>query len=368
MVVVQPTDDVRRVLDDRGQVIPGAQVPEVPERDLVRIYECMKLTRTLDARIASLARDGRVGFHVAAPGEEACHFAVYPLRGDDWVFPGLRDHGAWLWRGYSVADTLHQLFGDSADSSKGRQMPGHHSSRDHRMVSISPTVGTHLPQAAGAAHAARISGTDDVAMALFGAGASSVGAFHVGLNFAGVYRAPVVFVCRNNVWRRRARQHQEPGATPPPSHAVPAIPADGSDSAWVTVAGKGAGYGIPGVRVDGSDVLAVLDAATQAVARARAGDGPTVIEAVIDASPGDGSGRPVDPIARLRGHLQIRGLWTEAMERDIDQKHEAEIARVSRDSETTGQPALDSLFDDVYQDLPWNLVEQRSSLRDRDPS
>lgn len=377
MEAVQPTDEVRRVLGDRGEVLPGARVPDVPERDLVRIYEHMKLVRILDGRIATLARDGKVSFHVGSRGEEASHFAVYPLRDDDWVFPSLREHGAWLWRGYSVADTLHQLLGDAADPLSGRQMPGHHSSRAHRMVSISSTVGTHLPQAAGAAHAARITGKDDVAMAFFGAGASSVGAFHVGLNFAGVYRAPVVFVCRNNGrWQRRQAQGSEP-----------ADAGTSSRSPWATVAGKAAGYGIPGVRVDGSDILAVLDAAMEAVARARAGDGPTVIEAVIDRpgvmageSPDDSSTdelqdrsrprpdgpvrpRAIDPIERLRAHLQTRGLWTEAMERDIDQKHDGEIDRVMRDIEAAGQPAVESLFDDVYQELPWNLAEQRASLR-----
>jgi pyruvate dehydrogenase E1 component alpha subunit len=337
MVAVPNADESFRVLDHEGALVPGAPVPAIPDEDLQRILVTMLLVRRLDERMTQLQRQGRIGFYVPCTGEEASHFAVVPLRQDDWVFPSWRDQGAWLWRGHGLASHVHQLFGSAADPSKGRQIPTHHASRAIHMVSVSAPPGTQIPQAVGAAQAARLQRTDQVAMALFGEGAVTTGDFHVGMNFAGVYRAPVVFVCRN-------RDRRGPG--------------DARRTADERLAARGRGYGVRTVRVDGADVLAVIHVAGQAVARARAGQGPTLIDARID----DTS----DPVQRLRGHLRHRGLWSEEREAEILQQHDRALAEALQQAEQAGAPVVDTLFDDVYESLPWNLDEQRRYLLARD--
>ncbi len=145
MVAVQAQDDLRRVLDDEGRVLPGARVPDVSDEQLRRIFDVMSLIRIMDDRMMRLQRQGRLGFYMKAIGEEATHFAVAPLRPGDWVYPSYREQGAWFWRGYTIKDFINQLFGNVADPVKGRQMPVHHSANWLNLVSISSPVGTQIP-------------------------------------------------------------------------------------------------------------------------------------------------------------------------------------------------------------------------------
>jgi 2-oxoisovalerate dehydrogenase E1 component alpha subunit len=336
MVAVSNADEPRRVLDDEGAIVPGSKVPEIPAEDLVRIHSTMLLARRMDERMMQLQRQGRIGFYVPSTGEEATHLAVQPLRESDWIFPGYRDQGAWFWRGLDIASYVHQLFGNAADPAKGRQIPTHHASRAIGMVSVSAPPGTQLPQAVGAAYAAKLQRTGDVVMAFFGDGAAVSGDFHTGMNFAGVYRVPVVFVCRN----------RGPVATAPAAqHAASA-----------RLAARGRGYGIPSVRVDGGDVLAVVQAAAEAVARARAGEGPSLIDARL------GRDARTDPVQRFRTYLQHRGLVSAEREAEIVRQHDQAIDAALQQAMATGAPVVDSLFDDVYEELPWHLDEQRTYL------
>jgi TPP-dependent pyruvate/acetoin dehydrogenase alpha subunit len=328
MVAALQTDshELRRVVDDDGKPLPGARVPEIPDATLQRIFDQMMLVRIIDDRMSELQRDGRLGFYLAAQGEEATHFAVAPLRASDWVFPSHREHGAWFWRGYTLAQYIDQLFGNAGDPIKGRQMPVHHSAAWLNLVSISAPVGTQIPQAVGAAHAARARGKDDVALAYFGEGATSTGEFHVGLNFAGVWKAPVIFVCRNH------------GAK--------------------TIASKAVGYGLPGIRVDGSDVLAIWQVTEAAAGRARAGDGPTLIEALTWSE-------KRDPIHRLRGYLRHRDLWTAAWEQELTERYNQDITDALAAADGKAAPPVESIFDDVFEELPWHLREQRRYLAEQ---
>jgi pyruvate dehydrogenase E1 component alpha subunit len=361
MVAVQMQDDLRRVLNDDGKVIAGARVPDIPQADLLRLFESMLLVRIMDERMLRLQRQGRLGFYMTAIGEEASHYAVYPLRPTDWVFPSYREQGAAFWRGYGLADYINQLYGNERDPVKGRQMPVHHSDREHNFVSISSPVGTQIPQAVGAAWAAKISGKDDVAMVYFGEGTSSTGAFHVGMNFAGVSKAPIVFVCRNNGWAISVPREKQTAAK--------------------SFAAKAVGYGMPGVRVDGNDVLAVIQTAKEAVDRARAGDGPTLIEARTYRRGGHSSSDDPsvyrdptepnawasrDPINRFRGYLKEVGLWREEMEADIVARHNQTISRIQAESDQLGPPPVAELFDEVYEQMPWHLREQRDWLLRQD--
>lgn len=339
MVAVPQADEPRRVLDDEGAIVPGSNVPEIPDEDLLRIHTTMLLTRRVDERMMQLQRQGRIGFYVPSTGEEATHMAVQPLRASDWIFPGYRDQGAWFWRGLDVASYAHQLFGNAADPARGRQIPTYHTARAIGMVSVSGPPGTQLPQAVGAAYAAKLQRTGDVVMAFFGDGAAATGDFHTGMNFAGVFQVPVVFVCRS-----RGPAAQAPEA----QHAASA-----------RLAARGRGYGIPVVRVDGGDVLAVVQAAGEAVARARAGEGPILIEAHTGSRPGAAQ---TDPLQRFRTYLQHRGLLPAGREAEILRQHDQAIDEALGQATATGAPVVDSLFDDVYETLPWHLDEQRRYL------
>jgi 2-oxoisovalerate dehydrogenase E1 component alpha subunit len=292
-----------------------------------------------------------------AIGEEASHFAVAALRPTDWVFPSYREQGAWFWRGYSVDQFINQLFGNVEDPIKGRQMPVHHSANWLNLVSISSPVGTQIPQAVGAAYGAKVLGKDDVSMVFFGEGTSSTGEFHVGMNFAGVWKAPCVFLCRNNGW------------------AI-SVPLE-KQTAAKTFASKAIGYGMPGVRVDGNDLFAVWQVASEAIDRARAGDGPTLIEALTYRVQGHSSSddpsvyrdpkepeiwERKDPLKRLRNYMLGRGLLTEQHEQQTAERHNQAITDALARADQLPPPAIETIFDDVYEDLPWNLTEQRAYL------
>ncbi len=358
MVDMQLSNTPRKVLDADGKVIDGARVPDIPAQDLVRLYDRMLMVRVVDDRMMRLQRQGRLGFYMKSIGEEASHFAVYPLAPSDWILPSYREHGAWFWRGYPLETYINQLFGNERDPVQGRQMPVHHTARELNLVSISSPVGTQIPQAVGVAHAAQISKSSDVVMTYFGEGATSTGAFHVSMNFAGVYRLPIVFVCRNNGW------------------AI-SVPAE-QQTAAASYASKAIAYGMPGILVDGNDVLAVIQVAREAVDRARRGEGPTLIEARTYRRQGHSSSddpsayrdpqepaawEQLDPVHRFRNYLKHVGLWTETLEREIHDKHDAEVTRVLQENETLGFHPLDTMFDDVYEQPPWNLKEQREYLR-----
>ena len=318
MVAVPAHDDLRRVLDDDGKPLPGAKLPAIPDATLQQIFDKLLLVRTIDARMMQLHAEGKLGFYLQASGEEATHFAVAALRDTDWVFPSHRDHGAWFWRGYSIEQYVDQLFGNAGDPAKGRQLSGHHSAGWLRLVSVSPS-GTHIPQAVGAAYGARVTGKDELALAMFGERAAAGGDFHVGLNFAGVWKAACIFLCRSKGTSR-------------------------------TLSARAVGYGFPALRVDGNDVLAVWQATTDAAARARAGAGATLIEAVTS--------EQKDAARRLRGYLKARGLWSEAWEHELVQRHEQQLADALAAAARKPAPPRETLFDDVFEQLPWHLREQ----------
>ena len=357
MVAVQFKEDLRRVLDEDGRVLPGATVPDVPEADLMNIFDCMLRVRILDERMMRLQRQGRLGFYMKSIGEEASHFAVYPLRKSDWVYPSYREQGVWLWRGYTIKQFMHQLFGTVNDPSKGRQMPVHHSANWLNCVSISSPVGTQIPQAVGTAMGMQLEKKDGVVMTYFGEGTSSTGAFHVGMNFAGVAKAPVVFICRNN------------------GYAI-SVPVE-KQTAAKTFASKAIGYGMPGIRVDGNDILAMIQASTEACERARAGDGPTLIEALTYRIEGHSSSddpsvyrdpeEPAvwdkkDPINRFRTFLKSRGLWSEASEAETTEAMNQEVTDAVAEAGDAAQPPVEGIFEDVFGELPWHLEEQKEYL------
>src|SRR5262245_32645191 len=183
----------------RGEPAERESSRGLARHDLRAIYRAMLRVRVIDERMMTLQRQGRIGFYGAATGQEAAIVGSgYALRETDWVFPALRESGVALLRGYPLDRYVAQCFGNSGDLLKGRQMPSHYADRSVRYVSWSSCIGTQLPHAVGMAYAAKIKRSGDVAIAYLGDGATSESDFHVSLNFAGAWKAPVVFFCQNN--------------------------------------------------------------------------------------------------------------------------------------------------------------------------
>ena len=346
-----------RVLRDDGSADPETD-PRLPDDVVVRGYREMRRLRLLDARMIVLQRQGRVGFYGAAHGQEATPIATgLMLEKDDWIFPALREQSVMLVRGFPLDAFVAQVFGNAGDVLKGRQMPSHQSGRAVNQVSWSSCIGPQIPQAVGCAWAMKMKKQKSIAVGFCGDGATSQPDFHNALNFAGVFKTPCVIVCQNNHW----------------SISVPTS----RQTASQTIAIKARAYGIPGERVDGNDLLAVCKVLRDAFARARAGGGPTFVECVtyrIGAhSTSDDPTRyrsdeeveawkKKDPLDRLRKHLVSRGLIDDARDASLEKELQDEISPAIKNVEALGNPSRESLFEDVYAEPTWNLLEQRAEL------
>ncbi|HEY5241019.1 MAG TPA: thiamine pyrophosphate-dependent enzyme [Polyangiaceae bacterium] len=328
-------------LRDDGSVDP-AHAGVLSDELGIALYEHMVLARAVDERLVALQRDGAIASHASAIGEEAAIVgAAAAMHDEDWIFPSSREFAAALWRGMPLVAYAHHCFGTARDPGRGRNAPDPPFWKPARVCSVSPLVGTQIPHAVGVAWAASMKKADVASLVYFGDGATSSGDFHTGLNFAGVTRAPVVALCRNDGWATSTPASKQ---TASPGFAVKAV-----------------AYGLRGVRVDGADVIAVLGAVREARARAAAGHGGTLIEAVMPRR--EGEERP-DPVVRTRQHLEARGLWDAAREQRLTAEVHADVERALAEAAATAGPARATMFDDVYGELPWHLRDQRE---DGDP-
>jgi 2-oxoisovalerate dehydrogenase E1 component alpha subunit len=345
-----------RVLDDDGTLLGDA--PEIVAEDLLSMYEWMLRVRAFDERLVKLQRQGRVGFFVPSTGEEALQIGTaWALRPDDWVFPAYREQGVALFRGYPVEAILAQLMGNDRDYLKGRQMPNHFGCPRYRFAVASSPVGTQIPHAVGAAWSARIRREESVAAVYFGDGATSTGDFHAGMNFAAVQQLPVVFFCKNNGWAislPRAKQTRAEFLTD-----------------------RAIGYGMPGVRVDGNDILAVNQVAQEAMEWARSGSGPVFVEMVTQRmGPHSTADDPTryrdpeliepwkkkDPLIRMRRYLESRNLWSDGDEQRAAADSDARLTAAIEAAEAGLPPEPETMFEDVYAELPWHLREQQADF------
>jgi pyruvate dehydrogenase E1 component alpha subunit/2-oxoisovalerate dehydrogenase E1 component alpha subunit len=353
---VDPALGLFGALGEDGKIRPGFPVPE--SALLMRMYREMKRVRLLDERMVMLQRQGRVGFYGACTGQEAAVVATgLAAAPEDWIFPALRENAVMLVRGFPLVSYIAQVYGSDADTLKGRQMPAHISARSVNQVSWSSCIGTQLPHAVGAAWAARIKGDSVVTLGFMGDGATSESDFHAALNFAGIFQLPTVFVCQNNQW----------------AISVPLA----KQTASATLAMKAPSYGIPGIRVDGNDVIAVHHVLSEAIARARRGEGPTFIELLTyRVAPHSTSDDPTryrsnaevevwlrrDPLDRLVRFLRSQNLLSDEDEARLEQETAREIRDAIEVVEASGPPPLSSLFEDVYAERPWHLTEQCEEL------
>jgi len=341
--VVPAERGLRRVIGD-GESIPDGEVDGLDESDLRELYRQLVLLRTYDERSLVYHRQGRIGTYAIFWNHEAMQVGShYALERGDWVFPSYRESAIGLLRGMPPATVLSWWRGHPA---------GWWNPLDYNVASICVPIATHVPHAAGLAWGKKLRGEKTVAIAYFGDGATSEGAFHEGANFAAVMGAPLVLFCNNNQW-----------AISTPLSAQTAAP---------TLADKAIGYGMPGVRVDGADVLAVYEATREAVARARAGEGPTFVEAVTyRAAPHATADDPsvyIDAerveeektrecVGRFEGYLRRSGVLDDATAERV----KAEAADAMRagiqgaEAEPPADPEL--IFEYAYGDPPAGLRE-----------
>lgn len=347
-----------RVLDENGVLVQGAELPDLDDARLVELYSNMVLMRSIDLRLEGLQRMGRIGFFGSARGQEAAVIGSGgALAENDWVFPALRENAVMLLRGFPLSKYFAHMFGNRHDVLKGRMQPMHFAGREVNQVSWSSVIATQLPQATGAAYAMKLRRDGNVAMGYIGDGGTSEPDFHAALNFAAVWKVPAVFVCQNNQW----------------AISVPTS----SQTASETIAIKALAYGMPGVRVDGNDLLAVYRETKRAVDRARAGDGPTFLELVTFRIGGHSSaddptryrsGADVEawerrcPIKRLRAFLVGRGLWDDAREEALQAEQKARLAEAVKEAEKAELPPPLDLLEDVYSAPPPALLQQRAGL------
>jgi pyruvate dehydrogenase E1 component alpha subunit len=341
--VVPAGRGLRRVIGD-GASVPDGEVEGLDESDFLELYRQLVHLRTYDERSVVYHRQGRIGTYAIFWGHEAIQVgAAYALDRGDWIFPSYRESAIGLLRGMPPATILSWWRGHPS---------GWWNPLDYNLASICVPIATQVPHAAGLAWGKKLRGEPTVALTIFGDGATSEGAFHEGANFAGVMRAPLVLLCSNNQW-----------AISTPLSAQTAAP---------TLADKAIGYGMPGLRVDGGDVLAVYEAAREAVARARAGDGPTFIEAVTyrtapHATADDPSAyidherveeeKERECVGRFEGYLRRLGLLDDETVEQV--KAEASEAMREGIAAAEAEPPADPdlIFEHAYADPPPNIRE-----------
>jgi len=346
-----------QILDEHGHADP-AKIPELSPAVLLRMFEGMLLSRMLDEQLLPLQRQGRISHYFEARGQEAGPVAgAQAILKTDYFVQGLREGTAAVYRGLPLAKYVAQILGTAHDGSRGRQMPCHVSSAEVRHVSTSSSVAAQIPHAVGIAWAAKIRKASDIALCFFGDGATSEDDFHAGLNFAGVYQAPVVFVCQNNQW----------------AISTPVAAQTQSE----TLAIKGLAYAVPSQRVDGNDILAMYSAIQAAVDKARAGGGPTFIEAVTYRLGAHSSAddpthyrdggehkawQERDPLLRFTAWLESQKLLSAEMQATLRNRIGDAIRAAIASEEAAGPPPLASLFEDVVAEPTWLLDEQRAGF------
>jgi pyruvate dehydrogenase E1 component alpha subunit len=347
--IVEPqfTVEYLSILDSEG-TLDSALDPDIPPEDLKRLYRAMRLGRRFDERMLRLQRQGRIGTFAPIKGQEAAQIgSVATLRRTDWMVPSFRETAAMIWRGWTME---HILLFFAGYLEGGRPAPEQHD------LPICIPVGGQLPHAVGLAYGAQYRGDDAVVMVYCGDGATSEGDFHEAMNFAGVWHLPLVFLVQNNQWAISVPLKKQ-------THSR-------------TIAQKALAYGFPGIQVDGNDVLAVYAASREAVEKARAGDGPTLIECVTyrlsmhttsDDPTKYRSAEEVeawerkDPLTRFGAYLQQRNL----IEPDLDEAIDAEIARAVEAFEAVGAPDPLVMFDHAYAARPAAIEGQRAEMAER---
>jgi len=353
-----------RVLDDDHEA-QGPWAPDLDKDTLLRALRLMTLTRAYDDRMQRMQRQGKVTFYMQALGEEAVSIGQgLAFEDGDMMFPAYRNQGLYIMRGTGLVEMMCQCLSNSRDMCKGRQMPIFYQDKAHNLFTISGNLATQYPHAVGWAMGAAIKGERNIAVSWVGDGSTAEADFHYALTFAAVYNAPVILNVTNNQWAISTFQGFAGGERRP-------------------FAARGLGLGIPGIRVDGNDLLAVYATARWAADRARGGDGPTLIELVTyrggahSTSDDPSRYRPKDewqafplgdPLERLKHYLIKQGYWSEdeqkALEAEMKDTVDAAWKEAVSYGTLTDPPFLDVslMFEDVFAEMPDHLARQRDKL------
>ncbi len=338
-----------QILKPDGTLQPGLK-PPIDDKETSTLYQKMVFIRLADQRGLLLQRQGRFGTYAPLWGQEACQIgSAYVLQKGDWVFPAFREIGATLMMGIPLKDFMLYWMGNEMGSRAPKGI---------NMMPVSIPVGTHIPHAVGAAWAAKLRGDQIVAVAYFGDGATSKGDFHEAMNFAGVFKTPTLFFCQNNQFAISVPRSRQ--------------------TASATIAQKAIAYGFDGIQVDGNDLFAVIMATREAVDKARAGGGPTLIEGVTfrfgpHTTADDPTKyrtdeeierwKPLDPMIRLRSYLKAKGLWTEEVETRVTEDAQKEIDQAVKDAEAVSAPEPKEIFEYVFAEMTPPLKEQLEYLK-----
>jgi 2-oxoisovalerate dehydrogenase E1 component alpha subunit len=353
-----------RVLDDE-HAAQGPWNPELDQETLIRALRLMVLTRAYDDRMQRMQRQGKITFYMQALGEEAVSIGQgLAFEDGDMLFPAYRNQGLYIMRDTGLVDMMCQCLSNSRDMCKGRQMPIFYQNRKKNLFTISGNLATQYPQAVGWAMGAAIKGERNIAVSWVGDGSTAEADFHYALTFAAVYNAPVILNVTNNQWAISTFQGFAGGERRP-------------------FAARGLGLGMPGIRVDGNDLLAVYATAKWAADRARSGGGPTLIELVTyrggahSTSDDPARYRPKDewqafplgdPVDRLKQHLVGLGYWSEDEQTAMEAELKAAVDEAWKEAVSYGTltdpPFLDVslMFEDVFAETPDYLVAQRDKL------
>jgi pyruvate dehydrogenase E1 component alpha subunit len=323
-------------LNHLGKIISQKGLPHLSDNQIQEIYQLMVLARTFDDVALKLQREGRILTYASLLGQEAAQVAsAYALRGDDWFVTTYRDHGVWITRGLPMENLYLYWAGDE----RGMRV------KEVSLKALPPAIpiASHIPHAVGLAWAEKMKGTDNAAIVYFGDGATSKGDFHEAMTFAGVFKIPCIFLCQNNQWAISVPRSRQ--------------------TASETIAQKANAYGFEGVLVDGNDVFAVYRATQDALRKARAGKGPTLIECytyrleshtTADDWKRYRSEREVeewrkkDPILRLRKYMEKEKMWDEKRERELQEKTKAQVAEAVKRFEAVPEPTIEEMFEHIY--------------------
>ncbi|KAJ4155364.1 hypothetical protein LMH87_000615 [Akanthomyces muscarius] len=357
-----------RVVDQHGVVVDSSFEPDIAEEQVVKLYKDMLFISIMDLIMFDAQRQGRLSFYMVSAGEEAVSVGTSSvLDPEDVVFCQYREQGLFKERGFTTKEFMSQLFSNRNDPGKGRNMPIHYGSKKLNVHTISSPLATQLPQASGAGYALKLQKMQNpeskarVCAVFFGEGAASEGDFHAAMNIAATRSCPVIFICRNNGY----------------AISTPTLEQYRGDG----IASRGIGYGIDTIRVDGNDIWAVREATKKARELAlQDGGKPVLIEAmtyrVSHHSTSDDSfayrarvevedwKRRDNPLTRLRKWMEAKGYWDEAKEKEARDALRKEVLREFSAAEKEKKPAMNTMFEDIYDELTPGLKAQMQELKE----
>ncbi len=346
-----PLDNaIYQIMDKSGEIVNSEDMPSLTDDELLYLYKTMLFVRIIDERALSYQRQGRMLTYAPNTGQEAAQIgSAYAMEKNDWLVPAFRELGAWLVRGVPLENIYLYWYGNEW---------GSHMPEGVRVLPVSIPIGSQYQHAAGIGMANNIKGENDVAVTYIGDGGTSHGDFHEGLNFAAVFKAPVVFIIQNN------------------QYAI-SVPRK-NQTASKTLAQKAVAYGMPGILVDGNDIFAMYVATKEAIRRARNGEGPTLIEAyTYRFGPHTTSDDPTkyrkdeeveswrdkDPFVRFKQYLLNKGIITEEWEENIKKELDAEVVKTFEDMERNSKYEIEDIFKYHYETMPPHLEEQLNEYK-----